>query len=383
MQPTLDAPIRTAQEKKLAALLAEAEERKRQAKERKLAIRYHRVRFFERVKLERRLKQLQRAERQAAAGKAPPLPAADTAELAQVKEDLEYVLHYPKGEKYVSLLKDAEDPAAQEHLIKERARLRALVKQQLAEEALLAEADEGRSRAGTAVAAVKSGLKRAHASLKSNATAGTDSDGGAEGGDADDDFFLSEGDNEGEDTGESEDTQGSEDDRESEDEEEEVPAVRQAGLKRSLGAAEESDAESEEGDGESDAPADDSEGEAEAITKADPKSLPGRRERAPHAAKKRSQGYHTHFKPDPKGQGRKAPKDGRVGGARKPAGNGSGFKTRGAAGAGGRRNQGGSQPSNGPRKAAPGAKKGPKVAAKVEKAPLRTRAEGGRKRRKK
>lgn len=30
-----------------------------------------------------------------------------------VQEDLEYVLHFPKGEKYVAVLRDAEDPAAQ------------------------------------------------------------------------------------------------------------------------------------------------------------------------------------------------------------------------------------------------------------------------------
>ena len=71
------------------------------------------VRFFERVKLERRLNRLQ--ARLAAAGSAGD--AAEAAALQQqaaaVQDDLQYVLHFPKGEKYVSLLRQAEDPAAQ------------------------------------------------------------------------------------------------------------------------------------------------------------------------------------------------------------------------------------------------------------------------------
>lgn len=35
------------------------------------------------------------------------------ARLAAARADLKYVLHFPKGEKYVSLLKDADTPEAQ------------------------------------------------------------------------------------------------------------------------------------------------------------------------------------------------------------------------------------------------------------------------------
>ena len=60
---------------------------------------------------------------------------------------LQYVKHFPKTEKFVSLLKQADDPTAQEALDAERTRLRALVRKQLAENALLAEANEGQPQA--------------------------------------------------------------------------------------------------------------------------------------------------------------------------------------------------------------------------------------------
>ncbi len=56
---------------------------------------------------------------------------------------LQYVMHFPKGERYVSIVKEAADPAAQAKLEFERKRLKAMIRHQLAESALLAEADEG------------------------------------------------------------------------------------------------------------------------------------------------------------------------------------------------------------------------------------------------
>jgi hypothetical protein len=82
------------------------------------------IRFFERVKLERRLNRLQ--AQLAAAAKGQPAegeaqaqeqeqvdPAELQRQVAAVQEDLQYVLNFPKGEKYVSLLRQAEDPEAQ------------------------------------------------------------------------------------------------------------------------------------------------------------------------------------------------------------------------------------------------------------------------------
>ena len=56
---------------------------------------------------------------------------------------LQYVQNFPKGEKYVSLLKDAADPEAQIALDAERERLRALVRQRVADEIMLSEVNEG------------------------------------------------------------------------------------------------------------------------------------------------------------------------------------------------------------------------------------------------
>ena len=53
------------------------------------------------------------------------------------------MLHFPRGEKYVSLLRQAAEPGAAAALDAERARLRLLVRAQLAEAALLGDADEG------------------------------------------------------------------------------------------------------------------------------------------------------------------------------------------------------------------------------------------------
>ena len=53
------------------------------------------------------------------------------------------MMHFPKGERYVSILKDAAEPEAQAALVAERARLRKLVRHQMAETAMIADADEG------------------------------------------------------------------------------------------------------------------------------------------------------------------------------------------------------------------------------------------------
>ena len=56
---------------------------------------------------------------------------------------MQYVMHFPKGERYVSILKEAAEPEAQVSLLAERARLRKQIRHQLAETAMIADADEG------------------------------------------------------------------------------------------------------------------------------------------------------------------------------------------------------------------------------------------------
>jgi len=55
----------------------------------------------------------------------------------------QYVLHFPHGEKYVSIVKQADTAEAQALLDSERSRLRGLIAKQLTEAAMLAEPDEG------------------------------------------------------------------------------------------------------------------------------------------------------------------------------------------------------------------------------------------------
>lgn len=88
---------------------------------------------------------------------------------------MHYVLHFPKGEKYVSILKQCDDGEDQERLEAERDRLMKLVQKQLAEEALVAEADEGKS------------LVEKHKKLDNTKK---ERGGDEENGDVDDDFFL-------------------------------------------------------------------------------------------------------------------------------------------------------------------------------------------------
>ncbi|CAL8462948.1 g2482 [Coccomyxa elongata] len=138
----LDARVRKKEEAKLQELKLAIEEHKRTEKERIYAVRYHKIRFFERIKLERAIK---RAEKQIAEAseEGDGAPVAVVEHLACLQDDLQYVVHFPKGEKYVSILRNAEDPAAQAALMAERERLRALIHKQQADAALLTEADEG------------------------------------------------------------------------------------------------------------------------------------------------------------------------------------------------------------------------------------------------
>ncbi len=97
------------------------------------------VRFFERRKLTRALHKLQ-----ASIWGGHPT-AAQARQLQQLQADLQYVMHFPRGEKYVSLLIKANTPEARAVQEQERTRLRALVAKQLAEKAVLTEANEGQN----------------------------------------------------------------------------------------------------------------------------------------------------------------------------------------------------------------------------------------------
>ncbi|WPT15310.1 rRNA-processing protein EFG1 [Picochlorum sp. SENEW3] len=145
MQDTLDDKLRQVMEKRLRDLLEESEENRKKYLERKFAVRYHKIRFFERIKIERRLSKIKKGIKHASSEEEKENLLK---RLAAVQEDLEYVLHFPKGEKYVSLLRDADTAEAQAHLESERKRLREIVKQKLRDDAIVNEPDEGVRKEG-------------------------------------------------------------------------------------------------------------------------------------------------------------------------------------------------------------------------------------------
>lgn len=91
--PTMASAARKKKEADLAELVRMREEYDRREKERKLAKEYHMVKFFERRKLDRRLEKIMKN------GDKPE----DAAAKQQIKRDLFYLKHYPKGKKYISL----------------------------------------------------------------------------------------------------------------------------------------------------------------------------------------------------------------------------------------------------------------------------------------
>ena len=97
---TLAADVRVATERRLKSLegdLAKAEEAR---VERTMATRYHKVKFFERQKVTRKLVQTKKKLKEARERKERKKLEAC---LAELRVDFNYILHYPKTKKYISL----------------------------------------------------------------------------------------------------------------------------------------------------------------------------------------------------------------------------------------------------------------------------------------
>ncbi|KAI5066967.1 hypothetical protein GOP47_0017495 [Adiantum capillus-veneris] len=130
LKKNLPAEVQDVQKKRLEDLKNQGEEHQRAELERKMALRYHKVKFFERRKIERRIKQLEKLLEGTNATEADAMkehPDLNT-QLAQLKEDLEYVRFFPRTEKYVSLFEGNED----EEVLAKRSRLREQIKANLA-----------------------------------------------------------------------------------------------------------------------------------------------------------------------------------------------------------------------------------------------------------
>ncbi|EPQ55407.1 hypothetical protein GLOTRDRAFT_116299 [Gloeophyllum trabeum ATCC 11539] len=97
----LAADVRVETERRLRALEADLEAAERARKERALAVRYHKVKFFERQKVVRKIAQTKKklARDGLRGSERKELEGA----LAELRVDLNYILHYPRLEKYISL----------------------------------------------------------------------------------------------------------------------------------------------------------------------------------------------------------------------------------------------------------------------------------------
>uniref|UniRef100_A0A7S2RJF1 rRNA-processing protein EFG1 n=1 Tax=Rhizochromulina marina TaxID=1034831 RepID=A0A7S2RJF1_9STRA len=178
----LDAELRKSIESKLGELGEQVVDKQQEDLERKRAQRYHKVKFFERRKLMRRLE----------AVKKQLSKAADTSEVTTLKdelvrldEDMTYVRYFPNDKKYISLFATDVDEAT----ARRRERFRDLARQNKA--AVLR---------GEALSQKDKRLRKAQVSASAAATTATvatssldpaDSEGeSAEEEEGDDDFFL-------------------------------------------------------------------------------------------------------------------------------------------------------------------------------------------------
>lgn len=114
--------VKETQEKKLEELNKQQEIYNRLALERKIFIRNKKIRFFERRKVERRKRRL---EKQLRTGQ---VQEADYAEQrSKLDEDLEYVKFFPKTEKYVPLFMGGDEA----EIVEKRSNLRKQIKTNL------------------------------------------------------------------------------------------------------------------------------------------------------------------------------------------------------------------------------------------------------------
>ncbi|CAH9083635.1 unnamed protein product [Cuscuta epithymum] len=124
LRKDLPPEIRTAQEKKLEEFKKQQDIHIRLAVERKQFIRNKKIKFFDRRKIERRIRRLEKQQR-TCSGQVQETQIAE--QLARLKEDLEYVKFFPKTEKYVSLFTGGED----EGIVEKRKELRKQIKANL------------------------------------------------------------------------------------------------------------------------------------------------------------------------------------------------------------------------------------------------------------
>ncbi|XP_062017177.1 rRNA-processing protein EFG1-like isoform X2 [Rosa rugosa] len=124
LRKNLPPEVREVQEKKLEGLKKQQDIHTRLAVERKIFLRDRKIKFFERRKIERRIRRLEKLQRTTAA---QVQDTENSVQLSKLKEDLEYVRFFPKTEKYVALFTGGDDS----ELVDRRNRLRKQIKANL------------------------------------------------------------------------------------------------------------------------------------------------------------------------------------------------------------------------------------------------------------
>ncbi|KAM6502600.1 DUF2361 domain containing protein [Amanita muscaria] len=92
----LAADVRVKTERRLKSLESDLQRVELAKKERQFAVRYHKVKFFERQKVVRKINQ---TKKRMEASRSSEIKSA----LSELRVDLNYILHYPKTKKYISL----------------------------------------------------------------------------------------------------------------------------------------------------------------------------------------------------------------------------------------------------------------------------------------
>ncbi|XP_027366206.1 rRNA-processing protein EFG1-like isoform X3 [Abrus precatorius] len=105
LRKNLQPEVREAQEHKLEALKKQQEIHTRLAAERKIFLRDRKIKFFERRKIERRIRRLEKLQRASSSSSSQP----HSDQLSALKQDLQYVMYFPKNEKYVPLFTGGDD----------------------------------------------------------------------------------------------------------------------------------------------------------------------------------------------------------------------------------------------------------------------------------
>ncbi|KAF9605871.1 hypothetical protein IFM89_019843 [Coptis chinensis] len=105
LRKSLPLEVKEAQQKKLEELKRQQDIQTRLANDRRIFLRDRKIKFFERRKVERRIRRLEKLQRTS-----NHTQDADVSEqLSKLKEDLQYVRFYPKNEEYVSLFGGGDD----------------------------------------------------------------------------------------------------------------------------------------------------------------------------------------------------------------------------------------------------------------------------------